>query len=140
MKNKRSSLLLMLIVTCFHGERLLAVEKNDIQAAFDGLVEFACGEIEYVQCIQLSENGCADAIRKAMENCPLRYMESVDLDVMDGSCVTKKFFEIAEIPDKLAISCDELLKPKLEALREEQNMYMPNNAAQRDAGKPGRWP
>ena len=104
------------------------------EAYFKHVTNAICGNRIYRECIKLSEDQCSNAYQRAISSCPLKYIESSDIKLLDAPCVTDKFIIIAKIPDELAVSCDKIFEVDVKSLKEKLKWkyVLPNNSLIRD--------
>ena len=131
--NNRARTLLAAFILIVSKPALGGMESGELQELSEGLIDSFCGNNLYRECLGLSKGVCSKSIRAANDACPFKYYESLGEEFIDAPCITEKFFDIADVPDHVAMSCDEFLESELELMREKVNKTMPNKALENDA-------
>jgi hypothetical protein len=110
MKSISSIVLVFFVVSQIISES----RSNELSTQSDILVHAICGEKEYITCLEIDEAECSKVLYKAIEFCPKRAIDSLDIEVVDVPCSMQKFFEYIDISDQQIQRCEAVLKEEKE--------------------------
>ena len=99
------AILLVAIWNLFVG----GTQANDEELSMN-FVNTICENSKFRECIKFSKEQCHSAFQLAIKSCPLKYIENLDVKVIDAPCITEKFYATLRIEDKLVVSCDRTLE------------------------------
>ena len=126
MRNRISALLPAFICIVVFINPVEAMDVTELHEFSSELAKFTCGNSIYRECLNVSEEVCIESMNSATDKCPLRHIERLNEDMPDGVCIASEFFNIAKVPDKIAMSCEKYLQSELELRHETINKTMPN--------------
>lgn len=110
---------MLILVFILNLNTSIAVDNqiSSAKATLDELTSIRCGNYDYLNCLGMSKSKCNKLMLDAFNSCPLKYIKSLDLKLLDPACNANQFVDLSGISPELFKSCGKYLNKGMDSTR-----------------------